>query len=219
MILLFSSDLSAQENKTIIVKAGTKLIDYFPLKERYRYKEFIPGQVVFKNGKTNNLKLNLNILFGEIEFIQDADTLYIAKKKEIRFVIAQDTFFYDNGYIEIISGGQMKVGLKQYIKLKDVLKKGAYGTTSRSTAIGTYNSMAAGGMSYDLVPNEDLELQKTLEYYLSDISGVFILFTRKNVIKLFPEKSDNIKAYIKSEKVDFDSRDDLLRFADYLRSL
>ncbi len=39
------------------------------------------------------------------------------------------------------------------------------------------------------------------------------------LIQLFPQNEDEIKAYIKSNKVDFDSRDDLLRFADYLRSL
>ena len=28
------------------------------------------------------------------------------------------------GYIEIISGGKIRVGLKQYVKLKDILKEG-----------------------------------------------------------------------------------------------
>ncbi len=219
IFLIFSSTLPAQKNKIVIVKAGTKVIDYFPYGERYRYPEFVPGQVVLKNGNSNNLILNYNILYGEIEFIQSGDTLYIAKKKEIRFVVAQDTFFFDKGYIEIISGGQLKVGLKQYIKLKDILKKGAYGTTNRGVSIDTYNSVATGGISYDLIPNEDLELQKTLEYYISDLSGGFMLFTKKNAIQLFPGKEDDIKTYIKSNKVDFDSRDDLIRFADYLRSL
>jgi hypothetical protein len=219
LFLIFYINLSAQDNKTIVVKAGTKVLDYFPVHERYRYQEFIQGQVVFKNGKSNNLKLNYNILLGEMEFIQSSDTLYIAKKKDIRFVVAQDTFYYDNAYIEVISGGQIKVGLNQYVKLKDVLKKGAYGTTSRSASIDTYNSMSAHGMSFDLIPNEDIELQKTLEFYLSTPSGGFVQFNKKNVIQLFPERADNIKAYIKSNKVDFDSRDDLLRFAEYLRSL
>ena len=56
----------------------------------------------------------------------------------------------------------------------------------------------------DLIPNEDIEVQMTLEYYLSDSSGDFILFNRKNAIQLFPQKEDDIKAYIKSNKVDFD---------------
>lgn len=219
LILIFNINLSAQTNKPVIVKAGTNVLDYFSLKERYRYQEFIPGKVVFKNGISNNLILNYNILFGELEFIQSADTLYISKKKDIRFVVAQDTFIYDNGFIEIISEGQSKVGLKQYVRLKDVLRKGAFGTTSRSASIDTYNSVSTNGRSFDLVPAEDIELQKTLEYYISSPSGEFVQFSRKNVIQIFPEREDAIKAYIKSNKVDFNSRDDLIRFADYLRSL
>jgi hypothetical protein len=79
--------------------------------------------------------------------------------------------------------------------------------------------MSSNGISYDLIPREDIEVQRTLEYYLSGLSGDFLPFTRKNVIQLFPQNEDKIKAYIKSNKIDLDTRDDLLKFADYLRSL
>jgi hypothetical protein len=218
-ILIFCMNLPAQDYKVVRVKAGTKVQEYYTVKERYRYREFVPGQVVFRNGKSSNLKLNYNYLFGEIEFIQSADTMYISKKKDIRFVVAQDTFFYDNGYIEVISGGPLRVGLKQYVKIKDTLKEGALGTTNRNASIDTYSSVTSGNVSYDLIPNSDMEVQMTLEYYLSKSSQDFILFNKKNAIQLFPQGADEVKAYIKSNKVDFDSRDDLLRFADYLRSL
>jgi len=198
-ILILSINLSAQEYKTVRIKAGTKVQEYFPVSERYLYQAFVPGQVVFKNGKYNNL--------------------FISKKKDIRFVVAQDTFFYDMGYIEVISGGSIRVGLKQYVKIKEILKEGAFGTTNRFSSVDTYNSMASNGISYDLIPREDIEVQRTLEYYLSGLSGDFLPFTRKNVIQLFPQNEDKIKAYIKSNKIDLDTRDDLLKFADYLRSL
>jgi hypothetical protein len=218
-VLIFNISLSGQNYKTILVKARTKMTDYFPYNERYRYQDFRPGKVVFKNGSSNNINLNYYYLTGEIVFLQTKDTLYISKKKDILYVVAPDTFYYDNGYMEVISGGELKVGLKQYVKIKDVLKEGAMGTMNRVSSIDTYSSLWADGSSYGLVPNENIEVQMTLEYYLSKSSPEFIIFNKKNVIQLFPQKEDEIKAYIKSNKVDFDSRDDLLRFADYLRSL
>ena len=218
-ILILNTTLQAQNNKIVVVKAGTKVVDYFPLNERYRYKDFIPGQVIFKNSKSKILNLNYNILFGEIEFIQSHDTLAITKKEDIRYVVVQDTFIFDNGYIEIVSGGTIKVGLKQYVKVKDILEKGAYGTTNRSSSIDTYNSMWLSGNSFDLTPAEDTEFQKMEEYYITNPAGGFILFKKKNVIQLFPDKEDEIKAYLKAHKVDFESRPDLLRFTEYLRSL
>jgi hypothetical protein len=212
--------LSAQENELITVKAGTKILNYFPIKTRYRYPDFSDGQLMFKNGKVNSGRFNYNILTGEMEFLQSRDTLSIIDKKDIRFlVIAQDTFFYDNGYIEVISGGPVKVGLMQNIKLKEIQRKGAFGTTNRNSSIDAYNSMSLTGNFYELIPNEDWVFQKTEKYFISASANGFVQFSKKNVIEAFPQKEDAVKAYLKSNKVDFNSRKDLFRLADYLRSI
>jgi hypothetical protein len=219
-ILFLSVCLSAQKNELITVKAGTKVLDYFPVKDRFRFPEFIEGKVLFKNGVVNTAMLNYDYLTGEIEFIQSRDTLSIIRKKELRMVlVAQDTFFFDNGYIELISGGKINMGLKQYVKIKDVLKKGAYGTTARGVSIESYNSMESGGKFYELIPNEDIVLENTHEYYLSIPSSGFVTFRKKNVLQLFPQKVNEIQKYLKFNKVNFDSKDDLLRLAAYLDSL
>ena len=219
LFLVVSSNLMAQINKIIVVKAHTKVSDYIPKKEQYRFKEFLPGQVVFKNGNTRDLELNYNILYGEIEYIQNNDTMAILNKREINYVVAQDTFYYDKGTIEIISGGEIKVGLRDYYKVKDIVKEGPYGSNLRSASADTYESVSVYGNLYDLVPNETIELQRSPEYYLYTPADGFTLFTRKNTLMLFKGKSDEIKAYLKSNKVNFESREDLLSFAAYLRTL
>jgi hypothetical protein len=219
-ILILNFSLSAQKTELVTVKAGTKVIDYFPLKERYRYPEFTTGQVLFKNGAGSTSKLNYNLLMGEMEFIQYRDTLSIIKKKDIRLiVVAQDTFYYDNGYLEQIAGGQFKVVLKEYIKLKEILSKDSYGTSSSGSATNSYGYLPSDGNFYKLAANKDMVFQKTQEYYFATPSSGFVQYSKKNVIRFFPQKEDDIKAYLKSNKVDFDSREDLLRLADYLHGL
>ena len=219
-VLILNISLSAQKNELITVRAGTRVIDYFPLKERYLYPEFTNGPVLFKNGAGSTSKLNYNLLTGEMEFIQARDTLSIIKKKDIRLiVVAQDTFYYDNGYLEQIARGHFKVVLKEYIKLKEVLSKDSYGTSSSGSASNSYGMLPAEGNFYKLAANKDMVFQKTREYYFATASGGFIQFSKKNVIHMFPRKEDAIKAYLKSNKVDFDSRTDLLRFADFLSGL
>jgi len=210
--------LSAQENKTIIVTAGTKVDDYYTFNERYLYPEFIPGVVVFSNGTSSDIKFNYNILHGEVEFIQSNDTMALSRKKGIIYIAAQDTLIFDNGYIRLISVGQPRVGVKQYVKIKDILKKGAYGTSGRSVSIDSY-SVSSFGVAYGLTMTEDIELQNVTEYYISNSPDGFVLYTKRNVLQIFPENSDDIKSYIKINKIDFESRDDLLKLADYLRSL
>jgi len=156
-----------------------------------------------------------------MEYIKNKDTLAIANRKDIRFVaVAQDTFYYDKGYyMEQISGGPLKVVLKQYIKLKEIQKKDSYGTSSSGSSTNSYGSLPVGGDFHKLVANEDMVFQRTLEYYLSDPSGGFEHFTRKNVIQLFPVHEDEIKAYLKSNKIKFDNRDDLIKLSEFLGSL
>jgi hypothetical protein len=219
-ILMLNISLLAQKNEIITVKAGNKILDYFPVSVRYLYPEFISGQVSFKNGTVNLTRLNYNFLLDEMEFIQSRDTLSIVKKKDIRFIaVAQDTFFYDNGYLRQICGGPVKVGLRQRFKLTQVLKKDSYGSSSSGSATTSINMLPSDGNFYKLTVNEDMVFQKIKEYYLAASSGGFVQYRKKTVLQLFPQKEDAIKGYIKSNKINFDSAADLIKLTEYLRSL
>jgi hypothetical protein len=219
-VLILNISLSAQKNELITVRAGTRVIDYFPLSIRYRYPEFISGKVQFKDGIYSETRLNYNFLMGEMEFIQVRDTLSIINKKDIRLIsVAQDTFYYDNGYMQQIAGGSFKVGSKEYFKLKEVMNQDSYGISGSGSATNSYGMLPAEGNFYKLVVNKDIVFQKTREYYFTTASGGFVQFSKKNIIRMFPQKEDAIKAYLKSNKVDFDSGTDLLRFSDFLRGL
>ncbi len=152
-----------------------------------------------------------------MEFIRDRDTLTIINKKEIQsIVIDKDTFLLESGYIRLIGSGSVRVGLKQNISLKDILRKGAMGTINRTSAVDTYNTVPVDGRIYDMVPNEDWVFRKTEEYFFSVRSGEFLPFSRRNVLKIFPGKKKNIEEYLRSEKISFDSGEDLLKLAVYL---
>ena len=210
-MLIITASLSAQKYEPVTVKAGMRVVDCFPVNERYRYPEFITGRIWVKSGVYSEAKLNYNFLNSEMEYIRNKDTLVIANKKDIRFIaVGQDTFYYDKGYyLEQIYGGPFKVVLKQYMKLKETQKQDSYGTTSAGAAMTSYGSLPANGNFYRLTANTDMVFQRTLEYYLSDQNGGFVQYTKKNVMQLFPQHEDKIKAYLKSNKINFDKRDDL----------
>ena len=220
-ILIFYGSLAAQKFEPVTVKAGMRVVDCFPFNERYRYPEFTTGRIKVKSGVISDTKLNFNFLSGEMEYIRNKDTLAIANKKDIKFIaVARDTFCYDKGYyMEQIAAGPLKVVLKQYIKLKETQKQDSYGTSSAGAAVTSYGYLPAGGSFYKLIANADMLLERTLEYYLSDQNGGFVKYTKKNVLQLFPQHEDKIKAYLKSHKVDFEKSDDLIRFAGYLSAL
>ena len=219
MLLIYSS-LQAQYYKRITVEAGTKVADKFPPSVRYLYPQFVDGKVFMKNGAVNNAMLNYNLLLGEIEFIQDRDTLVIARKKDVYIVTAApDTFYYKNSYLKLIHSGSVMVCLRDKIVLKDIVKKGAMGTANRTSSVGSYSSIPMDGKIYELVPSDDMEFQRTLEFYILTSSGEQVQFRKKNIMELFPSKADEINKYLKSNKVNFELQDDIIRFAGFLAGL
>jgi hypothetical protein len=219
-VLYINNCLSAQNNKSITVKAGTRIIDYFPVAERYRYPDFTEGKVILKNGKVIPGKLNYNFLSGEMQFIQLGDTLSLSNPKDLKsIIIAQDIFNWHNGYLELIYSGKLNVYIKQSVIIKDIQKEGAYGTINRSAASESYGFVLTSGNSVKLIVREDMVLQKSTEYYYSTPENAFIRFSKKNIINVLPGKEDVIKTYIKSNKIDLDVREDLLKLAEFVSNL
>jgi hypothetical protein len=209
--------LPAQNYKSVTVRAGKKIKDYFPVEERYIYPQFIDGQISLTNGSSGSAKLNYNLLLGEIEFIKGLDTMIINRKTDLgRVVIEQDTFIYRNGYYKMIHSGRLKVCLKDRIKLIEILKQGAMGTVNRTSAGETFNSMSTAGKYTDLALTDDMVFQRKVEFYILTINDELVPFKKKNVIELYLNKKSEIEKYLKSNKVNFDSQADILRFSDWL---
>lgn len=214
--LLFSC-LSAQKYESITVKAGTKVKDCFPYKERYLYPQFITGKVFLKNGFSNSAMLNYDLLLGDIAFLKGLDTLVINRKNDLDIVtVEQDTFIYRNGYYKMIHGGRLKVCMKDKIKLIEIVKQGAMGAPNRSSAGESYSTISMGGNFVNLVSTDDMVLRRDVEYYILTSDNELVLFRKKNVIELYLNKKAEIEKYLKSNKVNFDSHKDILRFADWL---
>lgn len=214
---LLAGSLSLQAQEIITVKAGTKIIQAFPKADRYQYPEFSDGVVMFKDSTYTAALMNYDILYGEIEFISKKDTLQIMGKKDIRYVaLHEDTFYYDKGYMRKLAGDEnLMLAEHRFVKIVDNQKQGAYGTTSSTSAVSSYNSLPSSGGYYNLVVNEDLLLKKVVDLFMYTPAGGFELFRRKNFLSAFPEKEEEMKKYLKEQPVDFNKREDLIRLTRY----
>ncbi len=220
LMLFLATGLLAQKSKPITVAAGLKVEDCIPFQERYRYPVFTSGKVYFQSTAYSASTLNLNFLSREIEFLHSGDTLSIANPEDIKLItIGTDTFYYDNGYMELLSGNQLKVAVKQYFKINEIQKKDSYGNSGSLGATDAYSTYQSGGLTYKLVLNRDMVFEKISEYYLAVSKERFVPFNKKQILKLFPLKKDAIQDFLKSNKVDFASKEDLIRFAEYLGNL
>ena len=206
--------------ESIVAPAGTKIIDNFPPAIRYLYPQFAEGQIVLRNNQSLACMINYNMLQDEMEFIQDNDTLAFVRKRDLKYIITEnDTFTYNSGYVKFICGQEVKVYCKEKINLKDILKKGAMGVVNRSAAIESCGSMDSQTISYDLAASEDMVFKREVSYYITTSSGVLEQFKKQNVLKQFSNHKAEIQKYLKSNKINFQKHEDVIKFAEYLSAL
>lgn len=220
LLFNFVNYLTAQKSEIITVKPGTKIADYFPEEERFKYSEFKTGKVVLKNKKSNSALLNYNLLAGEMQFIQNRDTLSITNFTGIDYIeIDNDLFYCDNGFLEVVSGQDPAImAVKQYVKIVDTRKVGAYGSKNSTSAVETYANFFRS-RNYEIVVNEELVLSKEKEYYIGNTLNGFVLFRKNYLLKLFPRYKSDINTYINSNQVDFRNKDDLIKLTGFLQEI
>jgi hypothetical protein len=209
--------LSGQKYESLTVKAGRKIKDYYPYSERYMYPQFVQGKVILKNGNSNSALLNYDLLLGEIAFLKGSDTLIINRKSDLNSVIIQqDTFIYRNSYYRSIHSGKLNVFSRDRIKCIEIVKQGVMGTSNRSSAGESYSSIPMDGKFVNLVATDDIVLKRDVEFYILPSNNELVAFKKKNVIELYLNKKAEIDKYLKSNKVNFDSQTDILRFSEWL---
>lgn len=219
-LILWSFFSYGQDNKSITVKKGTTLLDHFTPSERYLYPNFTTGKVMFNAKTYTGIKLNYNYLSGEVEFLKSPDTLAINDKKDLKSVIiSDDTLFYDNGYILVIKSSHPKIGLKESIEFRDYKNNDGIGTASSAGAVTNYSSLPSQGQVQKLSADQDLVFQRTKVFYIFSTKDEIYLFTKKNVLKLYPKYKDEIKSFLKSTNTKFDDEEDIRLLVEFLEAL
>jgi hypothetical protein len=117
---------------------------------------------------------------------------------------------------QLAGGRNLMMAEHRFIKVIDNQKQGAYGTTSSTSAVSSYNSLPSSSGYYNLVVNEDLLLKKVTDYYLYTPESGFQLFRRKSFLDANPGREEELKRYLKTNPVDYTKRDDLIRLTRYI---
>lgn len=187
----------------------------------YYYPLFTTGKVFFRDGSKAGAQLNYNLLYDQMLFIDTkGDTLALADEATIKYIaISKDTFYYNEGYLRMISSGDVILAEKQTWIVADVRKIGTHNKSTTTFAITSFSSYTNGSdaaKSKDLILNEDIVLRKETQYYFGDKFNYFVRAGKKGLLHLFQKKQQNVEDYLNENKVNFDKKDDLEKLLKFL---
>jgi len=220
--VLLAQFASAQDS-TIFIAADQYVSEVATPERIYHYPNFTEGKIFFRNNTVSDARLNYNYLNGEIEFISpNNDTLAISKKQMLdieRVVIDTSTFFYNDGYLELVAQSPVGRLLKKemYVVFKRE-KIGGYGQPSSTSAIDSYGSFqeAYGTRQFNLKVRENITLVLRTNYYFGDQYHVTLPANKKNLYKVFRSKKNLIDSYLADNGVDFRKSADIKKLFAFL---
>jgi hypothetical protein len=95
----------------------------------------------------------------------------------------------------------------------------AYGMTTKTAGPTKVLSMQVGNQVRQIELPEDVEVSPANVYWLGYKNGMYKFTTEKQFLKIFPEKESKLKEFLKTNKIDIKSREDLIKLGDFCNSL
>ncbi len=223
LAILIPLHFYAQDSTRLFIPAGKTLAEAVPREKIYQFANFSDGEIKFRDGSITRAKLNYNFLNGEIEFLApQGDTLAIIKEQMLNIKqihIDSNYFYFNNGYLrELMSIPDGKLLKREQYKVWKREKIGAYDQPSSTSAIESYSSFVIDGQFQpNLKVMQNVTLVKGSEYYFGNQYLSFLRATKKNLLKTFPKKKEQIENYLKTNEVDFNKEQDLTKLLQFLQ--
>lgn len=183
----------------------------------YVFPAFVKGSVRQKGGGTQETMLNYNSMTQEMVFVQNGNNMALGQTENIDTVFIENRKFIPVGavFYEVVPAGSMPLYINHKCKVIPPGNAAGYGTTSQTSSPGNISRLANNAMSYSLKLPDDYKIIAETEFLLKKDNEYLRISTAKQAAKLFPAKSDEIQDYVKKNKINFKSREDMIKLVKF----
>ena len=169
----------------------------------YMLPEFGQGMVYFSNQVPAQGKMNICAVDQSLRFLDKDGKELASKADNITKVVFDDIVFVrvDGAFYRLypVSDGVTLAFRRDVEILRDV-KKGAFGTESRTSSIREVGNLQTDGVMYTLQRAADYPYNVTetcFLYHAGDVTPI----NKRSLRKRFPDRKDDLDAYLKSNPV------------------
>lgn len=183
---------------------------------QYLFSEFAQAEILMKAGNYIGLNLNYNTVTQRMVFKQKGMLYDMVNPQEVDTIFLEERVFvtHDTVFLEVVANSKIPFFIQHKSDVSIKSKPSMTGTTqvSSSNYITTGNS-AVVYFNQKLPDNFNVRPSDAYWVRISDNMKGFI--NERQLLKLFPDKADGLKAFIKESDLKLNSRADLTRIAQY----
>lgn len=188
---------------------------------QYLYEDFSKSTILMKSGQSQPAVMNYNTVTGMMVFIngdkyydlinqQLIDTVYL---QESRFVPAAKAFY------EVLVTGPLACFIQHTGNLMPAGKQVGYGGTSQVASTDYITNINLSGGQYNLELPSDYIVRQSTIYWVRKGTEMLSFQNEKQLLKLFPDKADQVKSFIKENRLKIEKPENLARIIRYTGSL
>lgn len=188
---------------------------------QYLFPEFTKSPVTMKTGRNIFLMLNYNIVTEKMVFIQKGQIYDMIIYATVDTVYMQGRKFIPVGkvFYEVTLEAPISLFIQHKGNIQSPPRPAAYGGTSEISSSTYINNISLGNDVYRLKNDPNLIIKPETVYWISINNSLSSFQNEKQLLNIIPDHSNEIKKYIKQNKLKFDNPNDVLKLIVYCNSL
>ena len=178
----------------------------------YVLPEFEKGIVLMKDGHTVEAIVDYNMISEEMIFekggtrlamdkIETIDTVYLGSRKFVP---------YEKYFLEILLEDQVSLFIRHKLNILQSGSPAGYGGTTETGAAHSISYLVGSGSLYKLQLPSEYHLTDASQFWIKKDSSFFRIGTERQILDIFPEKSKEIKQFIRQNKINLRKEKDVI---------
>jgi hypothetical protein len=188
---------------------------------QYLYGEFSKSDILMKSGQVHNQEIDYNTLTQKMVFTRDSKYYDITNPEMVDTVYLNESKFIPVGkaFYEVLLAAPVKLFVQYKGSLMSAGKPVGYGGTSQVSSSTSLSSIDLNSRVWNLSIPSDYIVRMSKAFWILRGNEMVSFENEKQLLKLFPEKADQLKSYIKENRLKFEKQDNLIKLMKYLGSL
>ena len=184
----------------------------------YLFDEFHKGTVLLKGGKTQEAKMNYNVVTEEMIYIHNARMLALDMPGAIDTIFLNERKFipYEKKFYELVYNGAIPLFVQHKKHLSPAGKPSGYGGTTQTSAVTSIKNLSSTGGIYELKLPEDLLVSDATLFWLRVNDEWHSFVNEKQMMRVFPDKKEEIKNIIRNEDIEIKDPQKLIRLMRFI---
>lgn len=188
---------------------------------QFLFPDFSAGIIKMKNGTTQRIMLNYNMVSEKVVYQKDDKLFDLIGLDMVDSVIIENCAFIpvDGVFHEVLLVAPLSLFLEWKGSLIPPGTPAGYGGTSQVSSTKILSSVQLSSGYYNIKLPSDYTVNVEKRYWLRS-EGVANFFTsERQFLKLYPAKENELKLFIKKNKIKFEKIADIVKLTAYLNEL